>query len=85
MPLPLWDKSYQELDDIYEEMEGYEYLEDHRPELIGPLRRAIAAGGSPKDLRRHYLRKAGIHRSDLAQRIYLACCYMKRTMEEPQK
>lgn len=52
---------------VYEE--GWDYLDIHNPELADKIKRAVAAGKQPDEIRSRFLRSAGDHRIELAKRV----------------
>lgn len=59
---------------IYEE--AFEFLDTYDPGLAATVKKAVAANVSPDALRKRWLRSAGQHRIEMAQRIENAAKYL---------
>lgn len=70
------------MSDILEEIdapvyrEAWEFVDDEDPSLAEAIKRAVAAGKQPDEIRKRYLRTAGDSRSAKAKRVENAARYL---------
>lgn len=67
---------YQELDRVLDE-ESWEWLSDNCPPLAESVRKAVAGGVTPEQIRARVLQRLGTHRMPLAQRCEAAARHLQ--------
>ncbi len=64
------------------EMDAYNWLESHHPDYLNALEEAVRMGAAPDRIRRFMIQYAGEQRGDMAKRLELAACQVRRLQEE---